>query len=344
MIASCSNPGLTKKEPVRFEDLYLDIKNIIPPPIKKFGRKLLRGQTKQTLFAENTQKIKPFLVKSEDPVSGISVIVLSFERMKSLELMLGSLLEQKLDGISVELIICNNSPRFHLSKSYFSRIGRILRKFPDAKIINSSQTWRTHIRYSLATLAKNNTILFLDDDLILRESNFISYMFKTFCTLGPSDILSCWNTLWVEWTDDFLSYVSLTFHNPQITEVTKSDVAGPGICMFNKQILTPNVLRGVMPTGEYSRAYDMAFSLAAYLEHQSQTYYLPSYGMIETHVQSRHHPLSAQEGHYTGRHALYKAMLNRGYIPVLSRSTFLANNVTPEKKVIEFIEQEKFPW
>ena len=344
MIASRFNTRLTKKEADKSEDLYFHIKKIIPSPIKKLGRKLLRGQTKQALPAENTQKIKPPFVKSEDPVSGISIIVLSYERMRSLELMLGSLLEQKLDGISVELIICNNSPRFHLSKSHFSNIGRMLRKFPDARIINSSHNWRTHIRYSLATLAKNKTVLFLDDDFILRDSSFISYMFKTFCTLGPLDILSCWNTLWVEWTADFLSVVSLTFHEPQITEVTKSDVAGPGICMFNKQILTPNVLKGVMPTGEYSRADDMAFSLAAYLEHQSQTYYLPSYGMIEYHVQSKKNALYAQNGHYTDLYALYKAMLNRGYKPVMSRSSSLANNVTPEKKVVELIEQEKFSW
>ena len=344
MIASRFNTELTKKEADKSKEIFLRFKQMIPSPIKRLGRKLLRGQKKQVLPAENARKVQPPLIKSEDPVSGISIVVLSYERMKSLESMLGSLLEQKLDGISIELIICNNSPRFHLSRSHFSNIGRILQKYPEARIINSSHNWRTHIRYSLATLATNNTVLFLDDDLILRDNKFIAYMFHAFRTLGPLDILSCWNTLWVEWTGDFFRAISLNFKSPQIIELTKSDVVGPGICMYNRQILTPNVLKWVMPTGEYSRADDMAFSLAAYLEHQSNSYYLPSYGMIEFNVQSKNNALYAQREHYSNLYALYKRMLNRGYKPVISRLSSLASESTPEKKAVELLEQQTFSW
>ena len=327
------------------EGTYFHLKRIIPPPIKKIIRGLISGKLdeKNTPTLSNISNIKRPVVKKENGAIGISIIVLSYERMKSLELMLGSLLRQKMDNIKVELIVCNNSPRVYLRKSRFSGVGRMLQKFPDVRIINSSHNWSTDIRFSLATLAKNNIVLFLDDDLILLDNIFIAYMFDSFQKLGTFDILSCWNMLWVEWHEDFFSGVSLDFNTPEITGLTKSDLIGPGICMFNKKILTPNVLQAVMPVA-HREADDMGFPLAAYLEHKSESYYLPSYRMIEFHMQSQHEPMYARPGHYAVLYALYKEMLSTGYAPVLSRLSAQEYETSNEKRAVDLLEKMKFAW
>src|SRR5208337_5155496 len=79
--------------------------------------------------------------------SGISIIIISYERMRSLAALLRSLLNQNLDGIEIELIICNNSNQSQLGKSFFSRVGRYLTRFKDIKVFNSDYNWRDRIRY-----------------------------------------------------------------------------------------------------------------------------------------------------------------------------------------------------
>jgi len=255
--------------------------------------------------------------------------------------MLGSLREQHMGQIPFELILCNNSPRFHLEKSRFSGIGRALYRFPDIRIINSNHNWSTDIRFSLATLAKNNTIFFLDDDLILQSKTFVASMFEAFLKLTPLDILSCWNMLWTEWTEDSFTAVSLTFKTSSVVELTKSDIVGPGVCMFDKHILTPNVLKAVMPV-KHRGADDMVFPLAAYLEHKSQAYYFPSYNMLDFHTQSTEKALNARAGHYKDLHALYKSMFANGYLPVISR--LAENDDSPEKRAIATLPRHTFSW
>ncbi len=274
---------------------------------------------------------------------GLTVIVLSYERIVSLRHMLGSLLEQDLAGLPLEVIVCNNSPRIRLRTSRFSATGRLLGKFPDLRIINSSYNWKTNIRYSLATLAKYDTVLFLDDDVVLRNRSFITYMFENHRKLKPVDLLSCWNNLWVEWTEEYLQAVSLTFLNPQITELTQSDIAGPGICMYRKDILTPEVLKVVMGM-EFPSADDMGFSLGAAMAHGSQSYYLPSSGMLDFHEQSQTAALYKHPGHYVALYAMYKALWKRGYQPVLSRLSPRELKTSPEGKAAEMLVPRKILW
>ena len=59
-----------------------------------------------------------------DQEGGITLIVLSYERQKGLAALLKSILQQKLNGLNIELILCNNSPRVHITMSYFSQILR----------------------------------------------------------------------------------------------------------------------------------------------------------------------------------------------------------------------------
>ncbi len=274
---------------------------------------------------------------------GITILVLSFERMKSLKVVLDSLLAQDLGGIPTELIVCNNSPREYLKKSRFSAVGRCLRRFTDIKIINCSYSWHTNIRYALATLAKYNTVLFLDDDIIVRRHDFIKYMFNTYKQLGPLDILSCWNRLLVEWDADDFSLISLNFNTPGIEELTQCDVAGPGICMFNKDVLTPKVMDVVM-AHEYPNAYDMGFSLISKIEHNSECFFLPSHGMLENYRQHGKTTLMTGPENYDDLHSLFKSMLKKGYKPVVSRHYPGESEDSPERRAIQMLTPRKLSW
>ena len=72
---------------------------------------------------------------------GVSIIVLSHNRLGALRALLESLLRQDLAGIPIELIVCNNAPDVSLRASRFSALGRLFRRFPDLKILNSSHNW-----------------------------------------------------------------------------------------------------------------------------------------------------------------------------------------------------------
>lgn len=265
--------------------------------------------------------------------------------MKALEALLKSLLRQELGDIELELMICNNSSRIYLKKSRFSKIGRLLRTFSDVKIVNSSFNWRCKIRYTLSTLAKYDTILFLDDDIVLIDPNFIRYMFTTFQKLRSIDILSCWNTLWVDCNDDFFVMVPLIFESPEITVLTQSDTCGPGICMLGKQLLMNSKILNMHPQA-YPLADDMALSIIASMECGSRSYYLPSYGLLKFHKQHLKGALHKQQEHYDDLYSLYKFLWKKGYKTVLSRLSYQISKKksTPESHAAQTLQKIKRKW
>jgi hypothetical protein len=261
-------------------------------------------------------------------MSGISIVVLSYERIQALETLLHCLLKQELPAIDLELMICNNSARIALKKSRWSRLGRLFNRFRDLKIFNSSHNWASRLRYSIATLARYETIMFVDDDIMMLDQGFVSSMLKTFNTLNKTDILSCWNTLWVGWGQDDFSYVSMNFRRREITDLTESDTAGPGICMFNKQLLLSSNI--VNQTDNFPIKSDLDFSLLAALEWGSRTYYLPSYGMLDFHPQCSQKALYKVYGKYEELYGRYKAAVKRGYRPVVDRMS----EISPEQRLL----------
>ena len=276
---------------------------------------------------------------------GISIIILSYERMKQLSILLKSLLKQDLDGIAIELIMCNNSARINLSTSPYSKIGRLLRQFDNVKIFNSNFNWRCEVRYAVATLAKYDTVLFLDDDLFLINYNFIRYMLDHYRQIEEMDIISCWNTLWLEQNDDYFCHVSMTFLTPEITELTESDTGGPGICMFNKKILFNPAVWNVIRSSAFPLADDMAFSIIAAMECGSRTYFLPSYRMLTFQRTKKKTALNQRHGHYKQLFNLYKSLLKSGYKPVLSRLSDLdSKSYSAERKAAQILPKNKNPW
>jgi glycosyltransferase involved in cell wall biosynthesis len=277
------------------------------------------------------------------PADGVTVIVLTYQRPAALAALLRSLLQQELGSLPLEVMVCNNAPGVRLKPSRFSALGRLCRRFADLKIFNSSYNWRCRVRYAVATLAAHDTIMFIDDDITLLDRNFIRYMYENFRTLGSKDLLSCWNTLWVDWNEDNFSCVSLTFETPGITRLTQTDTIGAGICMFNKELLVNarilDLSRG------FPKADDMAFPLVAAVEWGSRSYFLPSYRMLEMHYEYNRNPLYTVSGHTTELYAQFKELLQEGYQPVLSRTGASAlESETPERDAARRLPAMKYSW
>ena len=168
---------------------------------------------------------------------GFTVIVLSYDRPRALRVLLQGLSTQQLGGADMELIVCNNAAGVRLAASPWTATGRLLRRFPDVKIMNSSHNWLCRVRYPLTTLARHDTIVFIDDDVVITDPHFLRYMYDAFATVRPIDVLSCWTALWTEWNDEHLTKVRMNFSDPAPSEMTECDYAGPGLCIFDRRIL-----------------------------------------------------------------------------------------------------------
>lgn len=273
---------------------------------------------------------------------GVSVVILSYERHVALGALLDSLLEQDLGGRRLEVLLCNNSARTRLRASRFTSIGRALRRLPDVKIFESSHNWLCRVRYTLATLARHDVILFVDDDLTLVHRGVIARMADTLASLGPCDIVSCWTALWTEWSDERLTKVRMGFLYPQTTELTECDYVGPGICMFNKRILFHP---GLLDLPESLHRSDSAwFPWMTSMALGSRKYYVPTYGMLRVHPESKKHALAAVPGFRAEQYAAYRRMWKRGYTPVLATERHRGRLDSPEARAARTLRPETDAW
>ena len=248
---------------------------------------------------------------------GISIVVLSYERLVALAELLRSLLGQQLGGLPIELLVCNNSQNVRLEASPGSELGEILSAFPDVKVFNSSHNWLCRIRYTLATLGRYDTIFFIDDDLAPTDSRLVREMYDALAGLAPFDIISCWTALWTEWNDRSLTKVRMGFKKPEPAELTECDYVGPGICMFAKRILFESSILDLPP--EHFRSDSSWFPWLTAMKLGTRKYYFPSYGRLRVHAEHEHAALDLSPGFRTELYAAYKRMWKRGYQPVLSR-------------------------
>lgn len=274
---------------------------------------------------------------------GISVVVLSYERLAALAVLLRSLLAQELGGLPLEVLLCNNSRNVHLALSATSELGRLLSEFPDVKVFNSSHNWLCRVRYTLATLARYETIFFIDDDLAPADPFLVRDLHAALGTLRPVDIVSCWTALWTEWNDRSLTKVRMGFTRPEPAELTECDYFGPGICMFNRRILfEPGILD---PRPERLRSDSSWFPWVTAMELGSRKYYLPTYGRLRVHEEHRHAALGDTPGFRTELYAAYKRMWKRGYRPVLGRlGAEPVPDGSPEMRAARSLPRETDPW
>jgi hypothetical protein len=178
----------------------------------------------------------------------------------------------------------------------------------------------------------------------LVNPDFIHYMYEKFLKLKETDILSCWNLLWTKYTKDYFSAVGLTFFTPEITQITQSDVCGTGICMFNRKIIFNSAVFDIATARQFPNAYDMAFSIAASMEHGSNGYYLPSYGMLIFHEDHKKNALHQIPGIYDARNGLYKALFKKGYVPVTSRADYIKRKDSPEHLAVNLLKPITQKW
>ena len=247
---------------------------------------------------------------------GVTIVVLTHDRPNALRALLAGLLQQELDGMELELLLCNNSPRDTITDSPLTRTGRLLGRFKDVKIFNSSYNWLCRVRYTLATLARHDVIMFLDDDLTPVDPSLVARMAALLATLGPNDIVSCWTSLWTAWDEENLTKVRMGFLYPNPAVVTEADYIGPGICMFNKGLL---LHPSIMNLGPENHASDSGwFPWMTSLELGTRKYYMPSYGMLRIHPESRIGGLTALAGFRKGQYGSFKRWWKRGYKPVMA--------------------------
>jgi len=274
---------------------------------------------------------------------GISIVVVSFERLGALKVLLDALIKQDYRGIPVELILVNNSPRYNLSKSLFSAVGRRIGKISDCKIVNSQFNWGPGIRYAMATTAAYQTLLFIDDDIFPTDYTFIADMYSEFMKLDEHDILTCWADLWVDWGEDFLTTASINFLSPEIKRLTECDYAGTGINMIRKRTLIHPDLLDIRP--EFKFADTAWYPWLPTIIYGSHKYYYPSYNRLAFHKEKKIGSLCAREGYEQFIFSARKEMLALGYLPARSR---MPNNTwvsgSPEEEAANTIPLVKRPW
>ena len=274
---------------------------------------------------------------------GLSIIVTSYERMISLHKNLTSLMDQDMGNIPIEVIVVNNSSRVTLRPTRWTKIGRLFRQYSNIKLINSQHNWRIYFRYGIAYFALYDTILFMDDDIYFQDSTMMRQMYDTLMGLGEYDIVSCWNMLWTQWTDTELFHVSASLLDPDLTELTKTDTSGPGISMFNKQLILDARAQKHVITWNIPDAGDYALGLLSQMLWGGTTYAIPSYKRVSFSEEFQKGALHLKEPNFvTDRMRLFKEMLNNGYTPVIKRETLAKNS--PEQKLINRMEERTKSW
>lgn len=253
---------------------------------------------------------------TEEKNKGITIVILSFERMKGLAALLESILMQDLRDLKYEIIICNNSSQVKLKRSKLTKIGRVLSRVPDLKIFNSSYNWGCQVRYQMATLGKYDTIQFFDDDVMLLDKNFIYDMYTEHKKLEPNDILSAYGIVWTKWQDDYFTKATFFYRELEVKQITPCDTVGAGICMFARDLATkPEILNMWL---DYPGNYDWPFSLVAAMKYDSKRYYFPAYKRMNFHDDKVKKPIYQHDNYNKRLSDLYKLFIKKGYKPILS--------------------------
>ena len=250
---------------------------------------------------------------------------------------------QDFGDISTEVIIVNNSPRVCLSLSSFSRLGRLMKKFKDLKLVNSAYNWGPGIRYSIAAMAGYRTILFLDDDIYPVEGSVIPDMYRTFLELGEHDILTGWADLWVDWDETSLTTVSLGFSTEGIDRITEVDYAGTGLSMIDKRTLLQPEMLDFHPDFKFG---DTGwFPWMPNIIHGSRKFYFPCAGRFSFHREKVKGMLSVRPNYEALIFNARRIMLEMGYQPVKKRlDGGIWQTGSPEEWAVTHLPHVTRPW
>lgn len=274
---------------------------------------------------------------------GLSIVVTSYERMISLHKNLNSILAQNIGDLPLEVIVVNNSSNVTLRPSLWTKVGRLFRQNPQIKLINARYNWRIYFRYGIAYFAMYDTILFIDDDIYFQDNDMMRHMYDTLMQLGEYDIVSCWNMLWTEWTDNELHHVSASLLDSDLKHLTKTDTCGPGISMFHRHMILDARAQKYLITWNIPDAGDYALGLMSYLLWGGTTYAIPAYKRIGFSEEFQKNALHIKEPNFiSDRMKLFKEIINTGYIPVIQREQ-LADD-SPEMQLIQRMSPRQNVW
>lgn len=219
----------------------------------------------------NSNDMKISKLKSKQ---GVTLVVTTYHRKKTLRGLLASVYKQKLD-MPLEVIIVNNYSKHNIRASYFTMLGRIIKKFDDITIFNLTKNIGCSIRYSIASFSKYDTILLLDDDIELISDGFIQEMYESHQKYNTYDISSAWCAAFQEKVDYFDTN-GFNFQN--CNTPTEVDLIGPGISLFRKELLQLDVIS--IPD-KYRDVDNIWFSIIPSILFGSKKYYFPSTGMLK---------------------------------------------------------------
>jgi len=273
-----------------------------------------------------------------DDRPGLTIIVVTYRRMEALYANLSALLAQDLRDIPSELIIVNNDSEAQLRPSRWTKLGRLFRDNPAIRLVNSRHNWKSIIRFSMVYMARYDTVLILDDDITLQDNTVAYDMYQTLMRLEKYDIVSCWNYIWTHWTDSEYHSVAASFKMSNVTELTKTDTCGSGISMFNKDLIFHAGAQKHLILRDRSPAGDMALGLLSNMLWGGTTYAMPMYRRARFHPEWEKYALHQRPKAYIERGQLYKAMLQAGYKPLITREPLAEDS--PEMKLINRAE----PW
>lgn len=255
---------------------------------------------------------------------------------------LASLLMQDLDGIAHEIVVINNDPEAQYRPGRWSKLGRLFRDNPQIKLVNTRNDWMSIVRYAMVYMAHFDTVLSLDDDVVFLDKRIAADMYQTLMGLERYDIVSGWNTLWTKWTETECHYVSASLWRPELTQLTKTDTCGPGLSIFNKDLVLDARAQKYLIVNETPAAADMVLGLLPNMLWNGTTYAMPIYGRADFHPDYKKNALHELPDFYPQRLKRYKEMLQNGYQPVITREP-LADD-SPEMQLIRTLEPKVRKW
>ena len=277
-----------------------------------------------------------------DPRPGLSVIVVTYRREEAIQANLEALLSQDLDDIPSEIIVINNDPEIVFRPSRWSKLGRLFRDNPQIKLVNARNDWMSIIRWGMVYMARYETVLTLDDDIVFQDKAIVKDMYETLMGLNKYDIVSCWNYLWTHWTETEYHYARAIFWMPELTELTKTDTSGSGISMFNKELILDARAQRHLTVNCGVASGDMTLGLLSNMLWNGTTYAMPMYGRVEFHPQFQTNALHVRPNFYPDINKLYKLVLRNGYKPLITRESLAEDS--PEMKLIRSAAPIVQPW
>ncbi len=240
---------------------------------------------------------------------GLSIIITTWKRDRSAKNLLEEIARSETNR-PMEVIILDDNHRF-FHHPFPKTIGDI-----PVKVISLDYNPGCWIRFKSTVFACYDTLLFLDDDVKLLSPHFISKFLHAFGGLTHKDIISSWCQKLIGPHWGYFDSQSVSFLGEDTTLV-EVDIVGPGICLLNKDLLTPSIYE--IPE-EYREADNVWISMMTSLVHGSRKYYCPTAGMVE--FRNSHKNSSAMYRSATVVDAKTRAVKNlieEGYVPILKR-------------------------